>query len=79
MAALFLVNKATGNIIRLVQLTDEVGRGNLDRRVNINTNDEIGILAKSFNEMLTNLKQTTASKDELLKEMQKRRRAEKKY
>lgn len=77
MAALFLVNKATGNIIRLVQLTDEVGRGNLDRRVNINTNDEIGILAKSFNEMLTNLKQTTASKDELLKEMQKRRRAEK--
>jgi PAS domain S-box-containing protein len=34
----------------------EVGRGNLDTRINIQSNDEIGILSNEFNNMSSNLK-----------------------
>jgi len=36
----------------------EIGRGNLNKKININTKDEIEELASSFNEMTKDLKQT---------------------
>lgn len=36
----------------------EIGRGNLDARINIRSNDEFGDLAGSFNEMVKNLQET---------------------
>lgn len=41
----------------------EIGNGNLDVQVKIQSNDEIGILAKTFNQMASNLRTTTVSKD----------------
>lgn len=54
-----------------------VGTGNLDQEVRINTNDELGELASSFNAMTRNLKRVTASRDELDDEVRERNRAEK--
>lgn len=36
----------------------EIGRGNLDTKINIRSNDEIGDLANSFNEMAKNLQES---------------------
>ena len=41
-----------------------IGTGNLDFRVKIESNDEVGQLAGAFNRMVTNLKTTMASRDE---------------
>ena len=42
-----------------------IGTGNLDFEVKVESNDEIGRLAGAFNRMVTNLKTTMASRDEL--------------
>ncbi|MDZ7717181.1 MAG: histidine kinase dimerization/phosphoacceptor domain -containing protein [Balneolaceae bacterium] len=40
-----------------------IGEGNLDERIEISSNDEIGQLGKEFNKMAENLSKTTVSKD----------------
>jgi len=55
-----------------------VGQGNLDHKLGINRNDEIGQLSKSFDSMLVKLKTTLASKYELEKEIETRKNAEEK-
>jgi class 3 adenylate cyclase len=44
-------------IIRLVQASREVGSGNLDVNVQVHAEDEIGLLTRGFNNMVTDLKQ----------------------
>lgn len=53
-----------------------IGRGNLDYKTGMSRKDEIGQLSKSFDEMTQNLKLTTATKDELNKEIEERKRYE---
>jgi PAS domain S-box-containing protein len=48
----------------------------LDRRVIVRTTDEIGKLAKSFNQMVEDLNRTTVSRDSLMKEVTDRKKAE---
>ncbi len=55
-----------------------IGAGNLDFVIEHTSKDEIGDLSRAFNSMTINLKAVTASKADLEKEMEERRRAERK-
>ncbi|MDM8554254.1 PAS domain-containing protein [Desulfococcaceae bacterium HSG7] len=63
-------------IVRLSTKAWMIGEGNLDTQVPIGLNDEIGSLSKSLNKMVRNLKNTMASKDELLHEIELREKTE---
>ena len=65
---IFLSKFLTDPLNKLVQGTSEISRGNVDYKIEVDSSDEIGILARSFNIMTDNLK----------KELSKRNRAEKK-
>ncbi|MAG58394.1 MAG: hypothetical protein CMJ83_19065 [Planctomycetes bacterium] len=73
LAAVFS-HRITEPITRLIAYTETVARGNLDTRVDIHTNDEIAVLADSFNKMAEDLKESNqrlikAEKDAAWREM----------
>ncbi len=49
-------------INRLATAALEIGHGQLDTQIDITSSDEVGVLAKAFNEMAHNLSKTTVSK-----------------
>lgn len=53
-----IVSAITHPLTDLVQVTDQVSRGDLNQRVEIDRGDEIGHLAKTFNEMIASLRQS---------------------
>lgn len=53
-----------------------IGSGNLDYKIGTNLKDEIGQLSRTFDKMTLDLKQTTASRDELNREIIERKKAE---
>jgi PAS domain S-box-containing protein len=63
-------------IKRLTEGAAIIGSGNLDYKIGTNLKDEIGQLSRSFDKMTLDLKQTTASRDELNKEITERKKAE---
>ena len=63
--ALFFSQTITGPVRRLVGAAEEIGRGNLDHRIQKIASDEIGQLSLAFNQMAARLKKITASRDEL--------------
>ncbi len=65
-------------ISRLKAATLEIGKGNLETSIQVQTKDEIGELAQSFNQMVHDLKEVTASRDELGTEVAHRKEAEEK-
>ncbi len=65
-------------IKRLSEGAEIIGRGNLDYKIGTNSKDEIGQLSRSFDKMTLDLKQTTASRDELSIEVRERKEAEEK-
>ncbi len=71
-----LQRRTLKSIARLRDGAAVIGQGNLDFKTPDKSNDEIGDLARSFNKMTLNLKDVTASKDELEKEVQRRTGAE---
>lgn len=70
----FLVTRAiTTPISKLAAAADEIARGNLDLQAEVTRNDEIGILAHSFNtmtsrlrELISNLEQRVAQRTQAL-------------
>jgi signal transduction histidine kinase len=54
----------------------EIGKGNLDAQIEINSTDEIGRVAASFKKMTDDLKKTTTSIDKLAREITDRKKAE---
>jgi len=58
----FFVRVVTKPVKMLVEITDQVSRGDLSQRVDIRQLDEIGHLANTFNKMIESLKQ---SRDEI--------------
>ncbi len=54
---LILYNFVTKPISLLVDGMNKLSRGDMDYRINLNTKDEIGMLANSFNSMVDELKQ----------------------
>ena len=53
----YIVSAVTRPITRLVEVTDQISRGDLDQWVDIDRRDEIGHLAKTFNKMIESLRQ----------------------
>lgn len=66
-------------LFNLEKSVKEISQGNLDTKIRIDQEDEIGQLAKSFETMITNLKKITASRDELNYEISQRIKTEQKY
>ena len=64
------------SIVKLQAGATVIGSGNLDFKIEEKQNDEIGDLSHAFNQMTTNLKDVTASKSELEREITERKRAE---
>jgi signal transduction histidine kinase/CheY-like chemotaxis protein len=64
-------------IIRLTETIQTFAEGDLTKRANISSRNEIGQLADSFNEMADKLKKITVSRDELSAEIDVRQRVEK--
>jgi two-component system phosphate regulon sensor histidine kinase PhoR len=56
LAALYLTRIITEPILRLAQVSERIGRGDFDARVDLRRNDEIGALASSINSLGTSLK-----------------------
>ncbi len=62
----FILNRILAwPVKQLVRATEEISKGNLINKVPIETKDEIGVLAASFNKMTEDLLKTTVSKDYL--------------
>ncbi len=60
----FLLKRILGRpIYQLVKATENISKGNLGNKVPIDSKDELGVLAASFNRMIDNLLETTVSKD----------------
>lgn len=77
---LLISNMVSGNFVKPIQqLTKQVkiiGSGNLDQTIKVNSNDEIGQLANSFNDMtkelkdyMENIKHMTADKERFAAEL----------
>jgi PAS domain S-box-containing protein len=64
------------SILDLKGATSIVGSGNLEYQIKIKQKDEVGELADAFNQMTSNLKTVTASKIELTKEIDERKKIE---
>ena len=76
LVALLMSRAITKPIRRLKEGTHQVGSGNLRYRIHLKRSDEIGGLASAFNRMAENLIEVMASRDELMREISERERAE---
>ena len=77
-AALIFGKLAAKPIVGLATTARNIGEGDFDSRTNVHSNDEIGDLAKSLNKMAKNLQDTMASRNELIFEVEQRKKAEEK-
>jgi len=81
-AAYFLVSyllvqqRVLKSINKLQTGAEVIGAGNLDFKLAVKRNDEIGDLSASFNQMTVSLRTVTASKSDLEREMAERKSAE---
>jgi two-component system, NtrC family, nitrogen regulation sensor histidine kinase NtrY len=71
---LTLSKEITVPIQDLVQATNRITQGDLDSRINIEADDEIGILVKSFNQMTGDLKKSKNSLEEANIILERRRK-----
>jgi len=73
-----VVAKSISYPIQILQAgAKEIGEGNLEHKVATNAKDEIGQLGRAFDRMTEKLKTITASRDELDREVNERKKAEK--
>ena len=70
--------RITTALIKLRNGSEIISSGKLDYVIPVEGNDEIGDLTQAFNRMTANLKEVTASRTDLEREMGKRKRAEEK-
>ncbi|MDZ7692546.1 MAG: histidine kinase dimerization/phosphoacceptor domain -containing protein [Balneolaceae bacterium] len=61
--AFYLNHSIASPLKKLSDTTKQIGKGNLDERIQINSKDEIGDLASEFNRMAKNLSKITFSKE----------------
>ncbi|MBF0522568.1 MAG: HAMP domain-containing protein [Candidatus Omnitrophica bacterium] len=73
----FAIAKSISDPIKkLSKGAEAIGSGNLDYKVGISSKDELGQLSRTFDNMASDLKNITASRDELNKEIAERKAAE---
>ncbi|MEW6518049.1 MAG: PAS domain S-box protein [Thermodesulfobacteriota bacterium] len=74
----FLLSRTINCSLELLSAgAERIGRGELDFRMELTGDDEFGQVAGAFNSMVRNLKEITASRDELNAEIAERKRMEK--
>jgi PAS domain S-box-containing protein len=73
---LLLYRRTLKSITRLSEGTRVIGSGNLEYRIGEKSGDEIGDLSRAFNRMTDDLKETTASREELRAEVERRSEVE---
>src|SRR4030066_568072 len=73
---LLIYRRALNSISKLQAETKIVGEGNLDHRIKIDRQDEVGELSQAFNQMTANLKTVTTCKADLENEVAARKLAE---
>jgi two-component system, NtrC family, sensor histidine kinase KinB len=61
MLAFFLAHRIVGPIRRLTESTTRIAQGDLNARVVVDSNDEVGILAAEYNRMAESLRQLRSS------------------
>ena len=72
-----MISKSISDPIHSLMVgTEAIGAGDLDYKVGTESTDEIGQLGRAFDQMTQKLKQITASRDELDREVKARQRAE---
>ena len=76
MVLLGLMRSIAASLERLRKGADIVGSGDLDHRIGISSEDEIGAVAKAFDRMTEKLRAATVSRDELAVEVAHRQRTE---
>jgi signal transduction histidine kinase len=62
--AAVLLRSLTAPIKKLIEMSEEISKGNLDSRVDIKTSDEIGQLAKTLNFAVGKMQESQKRKDE---------------
>lgn len=62
----FVARGITRPILKLVKVTDMIAKGNLSQRAEIEHNDEVGDLARSFNKMTDELNMAIVARDQEL-------------
>lgn len=67
--SLFIGHRLASPIVSMVSKVKNISQGNLDVTIQHDKNDELGVLADSFNQMTNNLKETTVSRDRLVEEV----------
>ncbi|MCK5193644.1 MAG: PAS domain S-box protein [Desulfobulbaceae bacterium] len=77
LVSLFVFRLISTPLTHLKTAVETLGKGKLGGQVDIRTRDEIGMLAAEFNKLSHDLKETTVSKELLIKEVQERKRLEK--
>ncbi|MEQ6353194.1 HAMP domain-containing sensor histidine kinase [Lysinibacillus sp. M3] len=63
---IFLVWRLSRPLLKMEQATREIAKGNLDTRVQIQSNDEVGSLAKAINDLSVELNNYRVNRSELL-------------
>lgn len=53
----FFSRTISGPLLKLSEASVEIGKGNLGKKVDISTNDEIGQMARAFNKMVTDIEE----------------------
>ena len=75
-SSLIIARNISKPLDELTKGAEIIGKGDLEHRVGVKSKDELGQLANAFNKMTESLKKTTASRDELGREVTERKRAE---
>ncbi len=75
-AGVFLQRSVLQPVLKLHAGAEIIGAGNLDYKVGLAGPDEIGELSRAFDRMTASLQKVTVSRDELVREMAERQRAE---
>lgn len=73
---IFLNQSVVEPLNQLSDYMQRVSGGNLSGRISSTTNDEIGMVTSSYNDMVIELQRTTVSRDELAKEIERRKGVE---
>lgn len=69
LAAILLSRSLTGPLAELVDRMELVSQGDLTTQINIQTKDETGVLAHSFNKMIVDLKQSRDQLEEVNRDL----------
>jgi signal transduction histidine kinase len=66
LVASFVIRKILKPLLILNDAVEEIGKGNLDQQIPVQSNDELGSLARAINEMTSDIKKMILAREQLL-------------